>query len=306
MSDPLPAAGTNPPADQLPDTYMSLGDHIQELRKYMLRAIYGLLIACGVCLFFGNDIIAFIATPLLLVLQVNGFEASLRELTPGETFFTYLRVSLISGLFLASPWVFWQLWQFVAAGLYRHEKRMVVLFAPFSALLFICGGLFFIFIVAPFFFHYFLSCNAKLVRPDLNNINPITRSIVNAIVKTAPVPAGSPVAGNDAPESPDAKNSFVTPTYSLQFFVNMVTKLALAFTLVFQTPLVLYFLGRLGIVSRAWLQRNRKYALFIICIISAVLTPADPFSMIAMAIPMYLLYEIGILLLYFKPRKVRS
>ena len=77
MSDKLPISPADKKSEALPNTYMSLGEHIEELRKYMLRAIYGLLIACGVCLFFGNDIIAFIATPLLLVLEANGYETCL-------------------------------------------------------------------------------------------------------------------------------------------------------------------------------------------------------------------------------------
>jgi len=139
---------------------MSLGDHLEELRMRLLYALAGLVVGAVICLFFGSKIIAFIEKPYI---GVMGSEARLQTLAPADGFVSYMKISLISGLIISSPWVFYHLWMFVAAGLYPNEKRYVYLAAPFSAALFIGGALFFILVVAPLTLNFLVKFNQKML-----------------------------------------------------------------------------------------------------------------------------------------------
>ncbi len=142
------------------DTTMSLGDHLEELRKRLISAIVGLVIAVVICLCFGKYIVAFIEKPFVDKL---GEEARLQSIAPAEGIISYMKIGLIAGVILASPWIFYQLWQFVAAGLYPNEKRYVYKSIPFSAGLFITGALFFIFIIAPETLGFFVLFNERFL-----------------------------------------------------------------------------------------------------------------------------------------------
>ncbi|MHC4759590.1 MAG: twin-arginine translocase subunit TatC [Planctomycetota bacterium] len=134
------------------NTTMSLGDHLEELRARLILAILGLIIGTIICLFFGTRIITFIESPYNKLMP----EHPLVVLAPADAFIGYMKISLISGLIVSSPWVFYQLWMFVAAGLYPHERKYVHLAVPFSAILFVAGALFFLFVVAPISLLFFL------------------------------------------------------------------------------------------------------------------------------------------------------
>ena len=136
--------------DGFPDTTMTLGDHLEELRFRLIMAVIGLFIGMMVCLIFGQGIISFIVAPYLKAVSHNPNPTSrLLILGPAEGFISYCNICLISGLILDSPWVFYHLWMFVAAGLYPHEKKYVYMTIPFSIALFVIGALFFMFFVAP-------------------------------------------------------------------------------------------------------------------------------------------------------------
>jgi len=142
------------------DTTMSLGDHLEELRTRLISAIIGLVIAVVICLCFGKYIVVFIEKPFIDEL---GEDAILQSIAPAEGIISYMKIGLIAGVVLASPWIFYQLWQFVAAGLYPHEKRYVYKSIPFSAGLFITGALFFIFIIAPKTLAFFVLFNERFL-----------------------------------------------------------------------------------------------------------------------------------------------
>ncbi len=118
---------------------MSLADHIEELRSRLIKALVGLVLAAAVCLYFGNHILDFIRTPLIEALRESEDSTGLNVLSPIEYFSIYVRVGLLCGLILASPWVLYQLWAFIGAGLYKREKKWVVVFTPVSIVLFIAG-----------------------------------------------------------------------------------------------------------------------------------------------------------------------
>lgn len=245
--------------NDLLNSTMSLGDHLEELRMRLFLAIAGVVICSVFCLFFGSKIIAFMEKPYIAVM---GEEARLQTLAPSEGFGAYMKISLISGLLLSSPWVFYQLWMFVSAGLYPNEKRYVYLAAPFSAALFIAGALFFFFVVAPLALAFLVKFNEKILR--------------------------------------------VSSNFTFCNYITFVTTLMLVFGIAFQTPIAIFFLNKTGLVSLWALRRSRALVLLGVFIVAAVATPGpDVVSQITLAVPLYLLFELGILLSHLANRKNR-
>ena len=186
-------------------------------------------------------------------------DQSLVSLAPLETLTIFFMVCLVSGLVLASPWVFYQIWAFVAAGLYRHERRYVKRYLPFSLGLFLTGVFLCFFGVLPVTLTFLLQFNVWLG---------------------------------------------VAPTLRLSDWMGFATILPLIFGLAFQTPLVMLFLERISIFTVDDYRAKRKFAILVITIAAAVLTPGqDPFSMVLLAVPMIFLYELGILMIGNKKRR---
>jgi sec-independent protein translocase protein TatC len=197
--------------------------------------------------FFAAD---FIQATRRAVVQID---QSLVSLAPLETLTIFFMVALVSGLVLASPWVFYQGWAFIAAGLYRHERRYVQKYLPFSLGLFLTGVFVCFFFVLPITMTFLLQFNVYLG---------------------------------------------VAPTLRLSEWMGFATLLPLIFGLAFQTPLVMLFLERINIFTVEDFRAKRRMAILVITIAAAVLTPGqDPFSMLLLACPMILLYELGILLI---------
>jgi sec-independent protein translocase protein TatC len=185
--------------------------------------------------------------------QGHSATISLSPLEPAVIFFM---VCMVAGLVLSSPWVFYQIWAFVAAGLYRHERHYVKKFLPFSLGLFLAGVFLCFFLILPLTLRVLLEFNAWLG---------------------------------------------IEPSLRISEWMNFATFLPLVFGVCFQTPLVMFFLERLGIFTAEDYRKKRKYAILVIVIVAAILTP-DPtiVSQSMLAIPMILLYELGILLV--RPR----
>ncbi|MHC4336809.1 MAG: twin-arginine translocase subunit TatC [Planctomycetota bacterium] len=229
------------------NTTMSLGDHLDELRLRLVLALVGLVLGTIVCFCFGSRIVAFIQRPYNNLMP----NRPLSVLGPSDALVGYIKISLIAGLILSSPWVFYQMWLFVAAGLYQKERRYVHLAVPFSATLFVAGALFFLYIVAPISLSFFLKFG-KLIN--------------------------------------------VVPNWTFQKYVSFVTVLMLVFGIGFQTPIAIFFLHKTGLVSIQALKRSRKFVLLGVFVVAAVATPPDPVSQVTLALPLYALFELGILL----------
>ena len=239
------------------ETTMSLGDHLEELRMRLLLALAGLAICTIISLGFARYIIIFLERPYTNVMG----EEKLQVLSLTEGFVSYVKIALITALVISSPWVFYQLWMFVAAGLYPHERRYVNIAVPFSAALFIAGAVFFILFVAPISIGFLVKVNQWLgLRSDITFKNYIT----------------------------------------------FVTTLMLVFGIAFQTPSAIFFLNQTGIVPLESLKKSRKYVILVIVIVAAMATPPDVISQVTLAIPLYGLFELGILLCYFANRKKKS
>jgi sec-independent protein translocase protein TatC len=196
------------------------------------------------------DLSGFITSTRDAVVQID---QSLVSLAPLETLTIFFMVALVSGLVLASPWVFYQGWAFVAAGLYRHERRYVQKYLPFSLGLFLAGVFLCFFFVLPITLTFLLQFNVYLG---------------------------------------------VAPTLRLSEWMGFATLLPLIFGLAFQTPLIMLLLERIHIFTVEDFKAKRKMAIMVIAVAAAVLTPGqDPFSMMLLAGPMILLYELGILMI---------
>jgi sec-independent protein translocase protein TatC len=177
---------------------------------------------------------------------------ALVSLAPLETMTIFFMVCLVGGLVIASPWVFYQAWAFVAAGLYRHERHYVQKFLPISLGLFLTGVFLCFFGVLPVTLSFLLEFNVWLG---------------------------------------------IEPTLRLSDWMSFATILPLVFGICFQTPLIMLFLERIGIFTAADYRGKRKVAILLIVVAGAVLTPGqDPFSQCMLAVPMIILYELGILL----------
>lgn len=178
---------------------------------------------------------------------------ALISLAPLETFMIYFMICLVTGLVIASPMVFYQIWTFIAAGLYRHERYYVMKFLPFSLGLFLGGILLCFFLVLPFTLKFLLDFNVWLG---------------------------------------------IEPTLRITEWMSFATVLPLIFGVCFQTPLVMMVLERVGVFSVDVYKSNRKYAILIIVVAAAAITPTgDPLTMLLLAGPMYGLYELGIFII---------
>jgi sec-independent protein translocase protein TatC len=238
---------------------MSLGDHLEELRARLILALAGLVLASIIGFIAGRWFLHLILLPYELAMERANLELQLLAVKPAEKFLAYMKASLVLGVLISSPWLFYQVWAFVAAGLYKHERKFVKIVAPASSLLFIAGVLFFLLVIAPMVFKFFM-----LFDPGIQYVN-------------------------------------YQP--SLTESLNFVLLLALVFGLAFQTPIAIVFSERMGLVTVETLCRVRKYVLLAAFVVGAIATPPDVVSQIALAVPLYILYEASIVVCRFWKKK---
>lgn len=313
--------GSEPPSDSddktgYPDTdddeeeteeegNMSLLDHLAELRTRLTRCFIAIAVGMVACYGFADKMFDILMKPMIKVFQdrmadkpvlpvgffddlrqalgqvlaekgfqhneqidlfVNALQKSLMQVAqeghfqytyPAEAFFSHIKIAIVAGLFLVSPYIFAQIWGFIAPGLYAHERKWMIPMAVISALFFTAGGMFGYFIVFPYGFEFFASFSTDGIAftPKLNE------------------------------------------------YLSFCLKLLFAFGFVFELPLFIFFLARMGMVSSAGLRAKRKYAILIGFVMAAVLTPPDPFTQCLMAGPLIILYELGIWVAYFFGKK---
>lgn len=254
---------------------MSLGDHLEELRLRLILMIagifVGLIISFGSGMFFVHALqnpydnaVAQINSSLSDPDNQNGTTGitplPLRTIGPMEGINTYLKVCLFVAVLISSPWVIWQIWAFISAGLYKKEKQFVYAVAPSSAVLFIAGVLFFIRGVAPTIMKFSIKFDRMLG---------------------------------------------VVSQWTFHNYINMVLNLTIMFGIVFQMPILIVFAEKIGLVTIEQLQTTRKFLIIGVFFIAAVITPPDPFSQVAMAVPLYALYEGSILICKFRRNRLR-
>jgi sec-independent protein translocase protein TatC len=320
------------PEDYFKDTRMSFWDHIEELRMHMWRAIVGFVIALIGGLFVGQHAVEFISKPVedqlikfynrraekvkqkledgdskliamdapkqvdmrfkrqqlaealgikpppgddMVDLSVEihpvklvvtlaqaqlevGRKPTLATLSVTEAFIVYFKVSIYVGLVLAAPWIFYQLWSFIASGLYPNEKRLIHVYLPFSIGLFLLGVIICQFFVIPVAIDYLLSFNEWMnLEPDLR----------------------------------------------LNEWLSFAIMMPLIFGVAFQLPMVMFALYRVGIVDIEVYKKHRRIAMFLMAVLAVILSASpDVFSMMSLTVPLWVLYEVGILMCMWSPR----
>ena len=235
---------------------MTLIEHLEELRTRIIRAVIGLAVGMVIALILSQPAIQIINEPFYKAVG----KKSLVTTNMMDPFTLYMRITLYMGILIASPWIIYQIWMFVAAGLYKHERKYVVYAVPFSAALFITGALFFLFYISPMLLGAF--------------------NIFN-------------------------KWMGVEMMVTLDNHVTFMTNMMMVFGFCFQLPIAVLLLGKMGLVTVKSLGRYRKFVIVGILILAAFVTSPSPLDQIALAIPMWLLYEIGVLLVYFLVERKR-
>jgi sec-independent protein translocase protein TatC len=220
--------------------------HLDELRRRLITCAIAVGVGFVVSYGFRKQLFDILMAPLTAAMRSGD---TLIYTNLPEAFFTFLKVSLIAGLMVASPVIIYQFWMFIAPGLYDREKKLLAPIIFLSSFFFVAGSLFGYFIVFPWGFKFFLSFATETIRP---------------------MP-------------------------SMKEYLSFSSKLLLAFGLIFELPLVLTFMARLGLVTVSFLKKNRKYAVLLFFVGAAILTPPDVVTQIMMALPLMLLYEISIL-----------
>lgn len=303
-----------------PDEYrMSLGDHLEELRTRLIRAVVGFVVAFIVCLVFVKGyVLPFFCRPLLDALKKYDLNPQLFSTETGDTFTLYLRVSAIAACVIAGPWMLYQLWQFVAAGLYPNERRTVTKFIPLSILLLIAGVTFAFFIVLPWTIQFFLYFTADIKLPS--SYQPVATTQMVDVFKI-PMLLGDPIQPEDGQMWMNlvqnrvklslngevrtlqfGPENLVAPIITIPGYISLVLMTILLFAISFQLPLVILALARIGIVDVVELKAMRKIVYFVLVIVAAVITPGDVVTAtVALIFPLIGLYEMGIWLA--RPRK---
>jgi len=286
-----------------PDMEMTFGEHLEELRRRIILALVGIAVGAAFCGLNNKALLKALLIPYVEAYQAlekdkekpgegeepapqpptavqTPDEASPKKGAPSQIppprvilgtpmtgYVTIILLSLICGTILASPWVIYQVWAFVGVGLHPHERRHIHLFGPISFFLFIGGAaLFYLFIL---------------------------RVALQALILPT-----SDIAVEGIP--------LVDSSLFLNDYFRFVAWMTLIFGIVFQTPLVVLFLVKSGIVPLKTLVRQQKTVILIMCVLAAVFTPPDPVTLVVMAVPLILLYEIGLLAAWITQRRERA
>lgn len=297
---------------------MPFGEHLEELRHRLIHALLGLAPILALSLVFGQSLLRFLIAPLERALILAGEPPTLQAVSPVETFGAYLKISTTLTLLVGVPWVLWQLWRFVAPGLYEHERRFARFLLPLSTLLTALGAVFLYTVMLPVTL-YFLIQFGSGIAPD-----KIPQSALPAGVTLPSIPllradpTDAPVGSAWILEtthqlrvkvSPDkvytaslTTGGLIAQQYRIADYTDMVFAMGIAFAIAFQTPVAILLLSWTGLVDMRALARQRKHVLFGCVIAAAILTPTgDPITLSVFALPLFGLFELGLVLARLAP-----
>ncbi len=236
---------------EISEKRLPISEHLEELRSRIINSIIVVVVLFFISWFYKLRILDIIKKPHSITMESLGLSQSLQVLSYQEGFYAYIKLCLMTAVFLAYPVILYQIWKFVEAGLYKKERRYVRIFAPISFIAFILGVLFGYFFLIPFGLQFLIK-----------------------------------VLGGG-----------IQPIITMSQYISLVTMLTLALGVVFQLPLVMLFVSRIGMLKAEDFIKWRMYSILIIFILAAVITPPDPFTQVMTALPMIILYEIGILVI---------
>ncbi|MFM1824328.1 MAG: Sec-independent protein translocase protein TatC [Planctomycetota bacterium] len=346
---------------------MSFGEHLDELRSRLVRALIVPLPLAVVLFMFAEHLRALLVAPLFAALRANGQTVQIQALSPAETITTDMKLAVIGALAISAPWLLYQLWKFVEPGLYARERRFVHFLTPLSAVLTACGIALFYWILLPLTLLFLVGFGSSKPRtivfdpasdavpatsaggaPDaaqpvltfpvvhddppsprpgqawistrdqvLRVAVPLERAQVSAVIGLAEDAAAAIAAIGEEPEDPAAAAAKpvelsvlelplavlggISQVYRLSEYVGFTLILLAGSVIAFQMPIVILLLGWVGLVEPKMLREKRRWAIFLMGIVSAVVTPPDITSMLLLLVPLTLLYEVGILLLALVP-----
>ncbi|HVO23437.1 MAG TPA: twin-arginine translocase subunit TatC [Candidatus Margulisiibacteriota bacterium] len=249
------------------DLKMPLTAHLEELRWRLIKALSAIGVAFFGCYAFAERLFDILTRPLLALNVAHGTDSDVVHLIGTgvvEAFFTKLKVSFIAAIFLASPMILYQIWQFVAPGLYDTEKRYARPFVFFGTFFFVCGAWFCYALVLPVGYQFFIEQYGSIR---------------------------------------------VSPEIRISEYLSFTARMLLAFGATFEMPVITFFLARLGVVTHTAMLHYTRYAILVIVIVAAMLTPGpDVASQLLMAGPLLVLYglSIGVAYVFGKPREPTS
>lgn len=272
--------------DDIEDSSAPLVEHLAELRNRLIWAAMAFIVAMILCFVVADPILRFLLKPIEEAMRALGNPNPVMQYTaPQEYFFTLVRISMVAGLAVSFPVIAYQLWRFVAPGLYRSEKQAFLPFLIASPLLFLLGATFAHYIVTPLAMNFFLG---------FADASSVLTGLLPALM-------GEPPADVLAEAAQDTGSTSEGISIVFQGKVNetldVSLKLIIAFGLCFQLPVLLTLMGKAGLVSAKGLGGMRKYAVVLILIVAALVTPPDVMSQMILFFAVYPLYEVSIFLI---------
>jgi len=273
--------------EEIDDSAAPLVEHLAELRNRLIWSVVAFLVAMIAAFPFAKAILGFLLHPIEQAMRELGNANPIMQYTaPQELLFTYFHISAVAGLALSFPVIAYQLWRFVAPGLYRSEKQAFLPFLIASPLLFILGACFAQYIVTPMAMKFFLGF------ADLPSIVSATLSAMQGLSADGTSTTGAATTGAVPHEGIDIVfQGKVDETLAISL------KLIMAFGLCFQLPVLLTLMGKAGLVSAKGLAGMRKYAIVLIMLVAALVTPPDVMSQLILFFAVYPLYEVSIFLI---------
>jgi sec-independent protein translocase protein TatC len=246
---------------------MTFWEHLEELRARLVKAIVAGLIGGAVCWYYREKLLVWLTKPFMDAWNSGHLsgKASLHFPAPASLFVAYIKIAFIGGIVISLPVILYQLWAFVAPGLYSREKKLAIPFVVSSCALFAAGGYFGWKLVFPIAFQYLLGFSGPV--------------------------------GTEGFE--------VTPTVMIDDYIEFVSRMLLAFGAVFELPVLIFFLSIAGVVTHVHLWKFFRYFIVIAFIVAAIITPPDVTSQFLLAVPLILLYllSIGIAWLVVRAKK---
>lgn len=236
---------------------MSFLDHLEELRSRIIKSLIAIGASFATCYYFSPELFDFVAKPIT---RIAGVSLVIND--PTEAFTVYLKISFVAALYLSAPVVLWQIWRFIAPGLYAHERRYAGPFIISTTLFFLIGGVFGYIVAFPAALEFLLGM---------------------------------------------AKQGHMIPMIAAEKYFSLFSTVMIVLGIVFEIPPVVFILSRIGLVSGPFLLKHTDWAIMISAIIAAVVTPTtDPFNMMVVAVPMVLLYLIGVVVAYVFGRQRKT
>ena len=257
--------------NDMEDSSAPLVEHLIELRDRIVRCLIAFIVAMIVAYLVWNPIFNFLTHPVCSALIDRGQECKLYLLKLQEGFFVAIRISVLGGFALSFPYIASQLWRFVAPGLYKTERQAFLPFLIASPVMFFFGAAVAFYMVIPYAYVFFLGFQQ--------------------------VGAGAPVPGSTGTSALEALgNAGVAFQGSVSEYLDLTIKFIMAFGLTFQMPVLLTLMGRAGLITAQALVVGRRYAILIIMVLAALVTPPDMMSQLILFAAVYPLYEISIIL----------